>query len=228
MVNEIGTSTVTVPLECPYLLRIPESLPSAPLVAIALHGYGMDAESMLRLTATLLGPELVIASVQGPNQHYLGSPSDPDRKIGYNWGIARQYTSSIQLHHAIVKAVSAELCEKFGVDARRILLIGFSQPVSLNYRFAGTHPGQVGGIMALCGGVPGDWEAGSYQTFMTPILHIARSEDEVYAERMAMKFPDQLRKHASDVEFHMIPGQHRFPAKAGSIVNPWIERVFGR
>ncbi|MEQ1883869.1 MAG: hypothetical protein ABL967_02330 [Bryobacteraceae bacterium] len=228
MANEIRTSTVTVPLECQYLLRVPDLLPDSPLVVMTLHGYGMDAESMLRLTAALLGPEPVIASVQGPNQHYLGSPSDPDRKIGYNWGIARQYTSSIQLHHAILNAAITQLIDRFAVDARRIMLMGFSQPVSLNYRFAGTFPGRVGGILALCGGVPGDWETGGYQSVSTPILHIARSEDEVYAERMALKFPEQLRKRASDVEFHMIAGKHRFPGKAGSVVSPWIERVFGR
>lgn len=221
------TSTFTVPLECQYLLRIPESVPARPLVAITLHGYGMDPESMLRLTAALLGPDSVIASVQAPNQHYLGSPGDPDRKIGYNWGIARNHSASVRLHHAIVNTVINEISARFAVDAERILLIGFSQPVSLNYRFAATYPGKVGGIMGLCGGVPGDWQTAKYQSFSTPVLHIARSEDEAYPQNIAEKFEAQLRQYATDLEFHMIPGQHRFPSKSGSIVNPWLARVFG-
>ena len=111
--------------------------------------------------------------------------------------------------------------------AERILLIGFSQPVSLNYRFAATYPGKVGGIMGLCGGVPGDWQTAKYHSFSTPVLHIARSEDEAYPKNIAEKFEAQLRQYATDLEFHMIPGQHRFPSKSGSIVNPWLERVFG-
>jgi predicted esterase len=227
MPPEIQPSTVTVPLECQYLLRVPEPLPSAPLIAITLHGYGMDAQSMLRLTAALLGPETVIASIQAPNQHYLGSPSDPDRRIGYNWGIPRQFSSAIRLHHAILNVVIAELRGRFSVDATRILLIGFSQPVSFNYRYVATCAGQVGGVMAICGGVPGDWETAPYRPFSTPVLHIARSEDEAYPKNLAMKFPERLRQHASNVEFHMIPGAHRFPSKAGAIVEPWLERVFG-
>jgi len=30
------------------------------------------------------------------------------------------------------------------------------------------------------------------------------------------------------VEFHLLEGLHRFPSKAGAVVRPWIERVFGR
>jgi len=228
MPSEILDTTISVPLECHYLLRIPEAVPALPLVAITLHGYGSDPESMLRLTSALLGPEIVIASIQAPNQQYLNMPPNRDDRIGYNWGTPRHFPAAVALHHAILAKVIAEVRARFSTPAGRIVLVGFSQPVSMNYRFAGTHVGQVGGIIGLCGGVPGDWETGGYHPFATPILHIARSEDEAYPAEKAATFAERLRKHASDVEFHMIPGQHRFPSKAGSIVESWTRRVFGK
>ena len=78
--------------------------------------------------------------------------------------------------------------------------MGFSQPVGLNYRFAGTHPNQVGGVIGICGGVPKDWESGNYQAFSTPILHIAREEDEFFPTKTAEGFPARLRHHATDEE----------------------------
>jgi predicted esterase len=228
MPPEILSSTISVPLECRYLLGIPEKIPPSPLVAITLHGYGSDPESMLRLTSALLGPEIVIASIQAPHQQYLNMPPNRDDRIGYNWGTPRHFPAAVALHHAILGTVIAEVRASFATPAERIVLVGFSQPVSMNYRFAGTQVGQVGGVIGLCGGVPGDWETGAYQPFTTPILHIARSEDEAYPVEKASTFAERLRKHASDVEFHMFPGQHRFPSKAGPIVEPWTRRVFGK
>ena len=182
---------------------------------------------MLRLTSVLFGPEIVIASIQAPNQQYLNMPPNRDDRIGYNWGTPRHFPAAVAMHHAILAKVIAEVRARFRTPAERIVVIGFSQPVSMNYRFAATHTDQVGGIIGLCGGVPGDWETGAYRPFATPILHIARSEDEAYPVEKASAFPERLRRHASDVEFHMIPGRHRFPSKAGSIVGPWAQRVFG-
>lgn len=40
-----------------------------------------------------------------------------------------------------------------------------------------------------------------------------------------MRFESRLRVRAADVEFRMLEGAHRYPAKAGDIVRPWMRRV---
>ena len=106
-----------------------------------------------------------------------------------------------------------------------VILMGFSQPVGLNYRFIGTHPQSAGGVIAICGGVPKDWEEEKYSRVEAPILHIARSEDEFFPEAVARGFPDRLRAHAADVEFHMLPGEHRFPSKASATIRAFAEKI---
>jgi len=198
------------------------------LLVIALHGYSSNPEAMLRLTTILLGEQHRIASLQAPNQHYVtdGLPT-PQAVAGYNWGIRQHWESSVRLHHDMVRRLLESLRQRFQIGPERCLLVGFSQPVGLNYRFVGTHPDEVGGVIGICGGVPRDWQEDKYEPVNAALLHISRDEDEFYPVANVKKFREQLRLHAEDVEFHLIPGPHRFPSKAGSIVEPWLKRVFG-
>jgi len=219
--------TFPVRLDCRYLLDVPEDVAGEPLVVVALHGYSANPEDMLRLTRLLVGRQPIIAALQAPNQHYVNAGLPNAQSVaGYNWGIRPHWEASVRLHHQMLQTVLGVLKERFHVGPERILLVGFSQPVGLNYRFAGTHPGEVGGIIGICGGVPRDWQEDKYQTVKAPILHISRDEDEYYPVATVERFPEQLRKHATDVEFHLIPGAHRFPSKADKIVRPWLARVF--
>jgi predicted esterase len=181
---------------------------------------------MLRLTRMAVGETCLIASIQAPNQHYLaGNLTSGD--IGYNWGTRAHPETNIRQHHAIVRAVSAHLSSRFAIPAARTILMGFSQPVGLNYRFIGTYPTESAGVIGICGGVPKDWEEEKYQAVASPILHISRSEDEFFPAEVARGFPDRLRHHAANVEFHMLPGSHRFPSKAAPLIQTWMSRLFG-
>jgi predicted esterase len=221
--------SAAVHLEAEYLLHMPPLVDGRTLLVLTLHGYGSNPEAMLRLSAMAVGEEAIIASLRAPNQHYLssgplGTPA-PGSEVGYNWGTTRHAALNIQLHHEIVRTISGELRARFGIPARHLILMGFSQPVGLNYRFIGTHPDEAGGVIAMCGGVPKDWEEDKYGRVGAPILHIARSEDEFFPEALARGFPDRLRAHAANVEFHMLPGKHRFPSKADALIREFTEKI---
>jgi len=214
-------------LECRYFLQAPENFSARPLIVVALHGYSSNPEVMLRLTAGLVGDRHIIASIEAPNQHYVadGLPN-AESVAGYNWGIRPHWESSVGLHHQMLRQVLESLRDRFQVGPERCLLVGFSQPVGLNYRFVGTHPKEVAGVIGICGGVPRDWEEDKYQPVQAALLHISRDEDPIYPVPVAGTFAARLRHRAKDVEFHLIPGPHRFPSKARSIVTPWLTRIF--
>jgi phospholipase/carboxylesterase len=214
-----------LPLTCRYLLAMPDRISANPAIVLALHGYGSNPETMLRLTVPTVEPDVIVAALQGPNQFYAGGPANG--VAGYNWGIRDHHADAARMHHAMVLRTLEELQARFQVGPKRCFLMAFSQAAGFNFRFLGTHPDAVAGVIAICGGVPKDWEEPKYQNFSTPILMIARSEDEFFPEAMSTGFPGRLRKHASDVEFHMIPGQHRYPSKARDLVRPWMARVLG-
>lgn len=217
--------TVRVAFEAAYLLRVPRHVDERTVLILTLHGFGSNPEVMLRLTTMAVGENCLVASLRGPNQQYTsGDPASDE--VGYNWGTRKHPELNILLHHEIVRAVSAEVRARFGIPSARTLLMGFSQPVGLNYRFIGTYPEEAAGVIGICGGVPKDWEEDRYHSVSSPILHISRSEDEFFPAGVVRGFPDRLRHHALDVEFHLLPGTHRFPSKAGSLIQAWMNRLF--
>ena len=215
--------TFTARLDCHYLLYAPESISSDAVLAVALHGFGQNPEVMLRLTGKLLDPRHVIAALAGPYQFYLASNRSD---VGYCWVTHQHSASSVRLHHDMLLHVLNEAGREFAIPPERRMLIGFSQPVGMNYRFAATHPDAVRGVIGICGGIPSNWEQGPYQKCSAALLHIARREDEFYKPEVTEKYADRLRLRADDVEFHLLEGGHRFPSKAGPLVEQWIARVF--
>ena len=126
---------------------------------------------MLELTSGLLGPAHLILALQGPNHFYLSTKPD---EVGYGWTTHKRSEASVRLHHEMVSHVLRAAGLEYGIPPHRKLLIGFSQPVGLNYRFAATCPDQVRGVIGICGGLPRNWESGPYAPVSAGLLHIAR------------------------------------------------------
>jgi predicted esterase len=216
--------TFSARLDCHYLLHAPPEIDASTLLVAALHGFGSNPEVMLRLTEALLGPRRAIAALQAPSQFFLAKQSS---EVGYCWATHKHSDSSVRLHHEMLLYVLDEVGRQLSIPPERRLLVGFSQPVGMNYRFAATHPSAVRGVIGICGGVPKNWEDGPYHKVSAALLHIARQEDEFYPPAVTERYAERLRLRADDVEFHMLEGGHRFPSRAGPIVEKWIARVFG-
>jgi len=207
---------------CRYLFSLGN--PSSPAI-LAMHGHGMTPTVMLDLVRQMLGPEPTIASLEAPNTCFL-SPDYETAEIGFNWGTRATADFHTEVHHRIVLGALDDLERRHGCPSHRVALLGFSQPVGLNYRFAASYPNAVRGIIGLCGGVPKNWEDGEPASVPAALLHIARSEDEFYSPDTSLSFEERLRWRAPYVEFHLLPGRHRVPSKAGPIIQAWLRRVF--
>jgi len=221
--GDIQDHTFSARLDCHYLLLAPDTVDAHTPLVVALHGFGGNPETMLQLTARLFANSAVIASLQGPNQFFfLGTAT---REVGYGWITSRRPAESVRLHHEMVLHVAAEAGRQFNIPAERRLLIGFSQAVALNYRFAATHPDAIRGVVGICGGLPSDWEDGAYQRVSAAVLHIARRNDEYYPPHVTEHYPERLRQRTQDVEFHLIDGSHQVPSGGSRIVTPWLRRI---
>ena len=131
--------SVLVSLEASYLLHVPSKVDDRTVLVLTLHGYGSNPDAMLRLSVPAVGDNCVVASLRGPNQFFLSGNPGTD-EVGYNWGTRRHPDLNIRLHHQIVRAAASDLRARFSIPARRTLLMGFSQPVGLNYRLIGSDP----------------------------------------------------------------------------------------
>jgi predicted esterase len=209
-------------LDCHYLLQAPDHVDERTPLVVTLHGFGGNPEAMLTLTNRLFETPPMMAALQGPYQ-FFQSPGVRD--VGYGWITSRRPSESIRLHHDMVRHVLDEAGDQFSIPRKRRLLVGFSQSVALNYRFAATCPDAIRGVIAICGGLPSDWDDGTYQPIRASVLHIAARQDEFYPLRVTEAYPESLRRHAADVEFHLIDGNHWMPASGKAIVTPWLQRI---
>jgi len=204
------------------LLQAPDTVDSRTLLVVTLHGFGGNPETMLRLTARLFDRPAVIAALQGPYQFFLGAKT---QEVGYGWITGRRPSESIRLHQEMVCHVLEEAGRDYGIPPGRRLLAGFSQAVALNYRLAATRPDSVRGVIAICGGLPGDWDAGAYQPVRAAVLHLARRQDEYYPPRVSEGYAERLRRRAADVEFHLLEGGHQVPSGGREHLEPWLRRI---
>lgn len=212
-------------LDCHYLVRAPDAIDGRTLLFVTLHGFGQTPEEILPLTENLVGRRHIVAAIEAPSAFFLPSKPAGPFGVGCCWATSRHPANSIRLHHDMVAHVLCDVGREYGIPPERRFLVGFSQPVSLNYRFASACPDAVRGVLGLCGGVPSDWMTAPYRPVRASILHIARREDEFYPLEKTELYAEKLRSRCQDVEFHLIDGGHRFPSKADVLVEGWLGRI---
>ena len=184
--------SVSAEIKLYYDLYIPESAPGPAPLLIAVHGYGAHKRHMMR-EARLVAPEnFVIASLQGPHQHFRKTESG--YRTGFGWLTDHMPEQSIVLHHAFLLDVVDRLDGDVLIDPERVFLFGFSQACALNFRFAFTYPDTLRGLIGVSGGIPGDLETNpAYRPFDARTLYFYGDDDHIYpAEKFAV-FVEKLR-----------------------------------
>ena len=208
-----------------YDLYVPDGVLEGrrPLL-IALHGYEGSKESMMALALKINSNDLIVASVQGPSAFFVREgESRTSGKIGFGWMMQYKAHDTIDLHHRTLLSVIEAADKAFVIDRHSIFLLAFSQTVSLNYRFAFTHPGMIRGVVAVCGGIPGDWDEDKYQNSDTDVLIIAGETDEFYPIQKTRGFKNAMTRRARSVDFHSFPVGHLFPRESLPLIGEWIQ-----
>lgn len=174
-----------------YDLYIPDGARDASLV-IAVHGYGAHKRYMMREARAIAPDNFVIASVQGPHQHFR--PIANGYRIGFGWLTEHKPEEYIRLHHDFLLRVIEKLDVDGLIDRSRIYLYGFSQACALNFRFAFTHPGISRGVIGVCGGIPGDLDTNPiYKPFDAETFYLYGDDDEFYTQEKFTGFEQKLR-----------------------------------
>jgi phospholipase/carboxylesterase len=205
-----------------YDVNLPGPAPR-PLL-IALHGYGSNKSSMMKLARKIAPEAFAVATLQGPHQHIV----EPEVRgapllYGFGWLTNFRPEESIALHHRAVSEIIAGLVAQGAADPKMVFLLGFSQSVALNFRFAFTHPEMLAGVVGLCGGIPGDWETpGKYRPASFPIFYAGGELDEFYPPAKIRENAEKLKRLALSVEVRLFDAGHEVPASAIPVIREWL------
>ena len=210
---------------CYYDVYVPDGDGAGPRpLLIALHGYGGDKASMMRAARRINDRDFVIASLQGMHQHIV-DPGDRalPLKYGFGWLTNFKPEESIAVHHSTIIGIIHTLEVERLVDPSQVYLLGFSQAVALNFRFAFTHPEKVSGVVAICGGIPGDWAEGErYRPGAVDVLYVAGARDEFYPPERVERFAGALGTRARSVDLRVFDSGHEVPRGAAPVIDEWL------
>jgi phospholipase/carboxylesterase len=147
-------------------------------------------------------------------------------QLGYGFGWLSNFKpeESVALHHRLVLDIIGTLKASGEADTSKVFLLGFSQAVGVNFRFAFTHPALVRGVIAICGGIPGDWESNDkYQSGKIDVLYIAAERDEYYTPERMRQNAEALKRRAGSVELRFFDAGHEVPRGSYVVINEWLE-----
>ncbi|HTK38792.1 MAG TPA: hypothetical protein VL325_09900 [Pyrinomonadaceae bacterium] len=182
---------ITAEIKLYYDLHVPENLTAPAPLLIAIHGYGAHKRYMMRQAQMIAPDGFVIASLQAPHQHF--SKLAEGYRIGFGWLTDHKPEEYIALDHHFVNEVIERLAGNDLIDRNRVFIFGFSQAVALNFRFAFTYPEALRGMIAVCGGIPGDLETNpAYKPFAAKTFYLYGDDDEFYTEEKFKEFDRNL------------------------------------
>lgn len=216
-----------------YDLYVPEGASPKPLL-IALHGYGGDKSSMMKLVRRINDRDYAIAALQGPHQHLVIPSADAEARrqgpgYGFGWVTNFKPEESVALHHRAINQLIDALTGDGTADPRNIFLLGFSQACGINFRYAFTHPQRLRGVVAICGGIPGDWAVeGKYQSGALDVLYLGALQDEYYAPERIRQNAAALETRARSVRLEFYDTKHEVPRDSYPLIDEWLRQYLSR
>ena len=201
----------------------PAAISPAPLL-IALHGYGANKRQMMREAQQMAPEGFAVASLQGVHQH-IREPreSGGPLRFGFGWLTNFHSEESVAIHHQALLDLIETLSVEGVADPARVFLLGFSQSCALNYRFAFTNVDSLRGVIGICGGIPGDWDASEiYRPAGIDVLHLAGTRDEIYPPERVRDYERQLKTRALSVKFRSYDAGHEIAPEMRRDVVQWL------
>jgi predicted esterase len=217
--------SVEVPLR--VLARPPREGSGPAPVLLGMHGYGMNAESLLTILSRTAPPRFLVLSLQGPHSTLVTGVDDPETKRGFHWGVSPRPEDNRLVHRRAAEA-ALRWGAANGGDRSRTVLAGFSQPCSFNYRLAADPPDGMpfSAVLAFCGGVPGEWTAPGEPTAASAacdVLHVSTNQDPYYPESRIASYAEILASRFHSAAHRRYDGGHNVPSKSFPDVRAFLE-----
>src|SRR5262245_17724455 len=87
-----------------FVLSAPDGRPGGLPLLVALHGYGGDMVSMMRIARRIGEAEMIVAAVQGFHQFWVPSfDAVETRTTGFGWLTDYRSDESQARHHALTR-----------------------------------------------------------------------------------------------------------------------------
>jgi len=194
-------------------------LSGPPPLLLALHGWGQNCEKFSRWVAPLAERGFLVVVPQAPHQLYISY--DP-KTVGFNWLTIHEKERSINEFVDYLKLLIETLRKDYEFDERRVCMLGFSQGVSMSYRFAVRSGIEVGAMIACGSDLPPDVadELPNREAF--PVLIVHGKDDPQAKLEKAESAMAELQRHGFSPDTNFFDGGHQLPREVVKEIGDWL------
>ena len=218
-----GVHAIPVTSTAYYGLQLPEAgVGPETQVLMVLHGWGQNTRSFLRKFAPLKKHNVLVVAPQAPHQFYLDMET---RKIGFGWLTAYDRVRGIADVVSGLDAILATVEQEQSMAPTRPFVLGFSQGVSVAYRYAIHGQRDVAGVIACGGDLPPDVEERLPLRVPFPVLLIHGKGDTVVPWSRSEAADRALRALSYPLETEYFEGGHDLPASLIARFPAWMLTV---
>lgn len=212
-------------MELLYTAHVPGGEGPFPTL-IALHGWGASAHDLLGLSPILHGGRAIVLCPQGPVAFQPG----PQMPTGYGWfplspGRPPDRTA-ISMSQGLIEIFIDDACERYPIDPRKLVLVGFSQGAFMAFLLALNDPARYAGLLAMSSWLPdelADEIAPQSAHELLPTLMIHGTEDPMIPIDRAYATRDALLRLKVPVAFREFPMGHEIRPEALREIVGWLE-----
>ncbi|MBI1317931.1 MAG: alpha/beta fold hydrolase [Candidatus Hydrogenedens sp.] len=215
-----GRISLQSPFTCYYAFRAPQGGGDAPPLVLGLHGWGMNCESFLRRLGPLADAGCAVAALQAPNQFYLDMAS---KKVGFHWLTVYEKEQSIRDIQTYIENVLDDLAGRLAYDPARVYVLGFSQGVSIAWRFAVRTARPIAGLVACCADLPPDVAERLPETTPFPALLTHAVDDAVIPRAKLDEAVAVLQAIHWPHDMFTYEGGHEVVPEAAANIAAWLQ-----
>jgi predicted esterase len=201
-----------------YTVHAPEGNGPHP-VLIVLHGFGQRADEFIKVFETLPSRGILVAAPQAPHHFY---PQFPRREVGFSWLTRYERDQSVADFIGYMRQFVELLRNEHAADLTRLYVLGFSQGVSMAYRFWVHSAAPVRGVIACSSDLPPDVAERLGATPPTQVLLVHSRDDQIVPITTSHEAEVILRTHAIPAELIEFDGGHYVPSLAVEKVGQMI------
>ncbi len=201
-----------------YSVQVPEQMGPHPLL-IVLHGFGQVARQFIKVFEPLARKGILVAAPQGAHHFYTHLEKG---QVGFSWLTRYERDQSVVDFVGYMEQFYKLLQERFEVDSQRVLMLGFSQGVSMAYRTWAHSSVPVRGVVACGGDLPPDIVEQLEGLPPIQILLVHGRQDEEVPPEKAQETLKHLTAAGLKPKLIDFEGGHVVPSRALPIVEGMI------
>ena len=215
----IAIQSMEIRIAADFAVALPEGDPPRKALLVALHGWGEVAERFIRPLLPLTEAGFVVVAPQAPHPFYI---RQSPKRVGFTWLTQYERDRAISETNDYLSRLIAQLQEAHEIPAERVFLLGFSQGVSMAYRFALSGTLQPAGMIACAADLPPDVDEKLDGATPFPVLITHSPEDTMVSPAHSDAAAARLTAAGFPVSRHDHEGGHRITPALVEHIGRWL------